>query len=415
MTFGIYFLLALAIACFFYACTVFKPKVAASLLFLKLLLGFVAIAYYTQWNNEGDLTYYHETSSRFLGSIQEGYPVMDFLAQEADPAANTTPQNRTFFFVKLLTLVYMLLGPDIWLANALFSLMAFASGIYFIRRMKNLFPSVTIPAVVTFFLWPQVGIWGGGVSKETLLIISFLIFFGAITPLFVGNRDKWWLHSAGAALALLLLAKVRFFVLLALLPCVLTFTLIYFLQKRETTKNVKWIAGAVGLLLIAGATLLFSYFDTSFRPPYFLTALMDNHAAIVANSKPEHIVQGLSQLSSGAALVGQFGVAAVAGIFGPFLWEISSMGELLIALESLLLVTLVLLKGKMWKSTLPTLLLIATLSYVFFTSGMITLSAPNYGSLSRYRLAFYPFLVLLTMYGHPLLARFPRLKSLFED
>lgn len=415
MTSGILLLLAIAVAFLFYGATVFKPKVNACLLLVKLLLGLAAITYYTQWSSEGDLTYYHETSCRFLNAIQAGYPLTDFLAQEADPSAQNTPQNRTFFFVKLLTLVYMLLGPYLWLANIFFSLFVFASGIYFIRRMKNLFPMLTVPALVAFFFWPAVGIWGGGAAKETLLIISFLIFFGAITPLFVGNRKKWWVHCTAAALALLLLAKVRFFVLLALLPCVLTFALIYFLQKNETPKNIKWIAGAVGLLLIVGVTLVFSYFDASFRPSYFLTAFMDNHAAIVANSKPEHIVTGLAQLASGAVLVGQFGLAAVAGIFGPFLWEISSVGELLMALESLLLLFLVLLKGRMWKGTQPTLLLIMTLSYVFFASGMITLSTPNYGSLSRYRLAFYPFLVLLTMYRHPLLAKFPRLKSLFED
>jgi hypothetical protein len=174
---------------------------------------------------------------------------------------------------------------------------------------------------------------------------------------------------------------------------------------------LRWTLGIAGVVLIVSLVVTFSYSDTSFNPGYVVKAFTDNHTAIVAQSMPEHVVLGLGTLWEWPQIMLQAMLGAVAGMFGPFLWEVNSTSEILLLLEPVLLLTLFFTNSGLPKR-LSVFVWLPLLAYILFTSSMITLSTPNYGSLSRYRLAFYPMLIFLASFQHPWLSKISKLKLL---
>ena len=381
---------------------------------VKLVAGLVATAYYIHVEKGGDILFYHQQASGYLGDVHAGYPFWELLGRQADPSAHSTPQARSFFFIKVLTVVYALLGNHLWLANILFSLVGFGAVVYLIKRLATVHPLAQPPLVVALLLWPSVAIWGGGLSKEALLVAAMCLLIGSAVPLMQRQWSHWIFHGLMLLLALWLLASVRMFVLLAIGPFLLGYVLLQLMERHITKPYMRWLAGLLGAVLIVLVMVLVSSLDVSLRPGYLLKAFADNHAAVVASSAPQHVVMGLGQLWEGPALGLQFLLGMLAGTLGPFPWEINSVWEALLVVEPLLLLGLFFTNGPL-SVRFPTKVWLPLLLYVLLTAGFITLSSPNYGSLSRYRLAFYPALIFLAAYRHPLLSKIRFLNGTTND
>jgi hypothetical protein len=414
MVVGVFILLIVGWACWQFARTVFGSRATLVLMSMKVAAGMVAMLYYLEVRHEGDLFYYDEKATEYLEDIRSGYSVWDFLAQEADPAAKATPQNRTFFFVKIIVVLYMMLGSSIWFSSVFLTFISFLSVVYLVKRVHLIGVDIRWPAIVIFFLWPSIAIWGSGLSKETLMLAGVSVFLGAAIPFVRGTRSNWFGHTVLLVLASFVLAKLRIFVLLSLLPFLFGAVLVKILQKHLQRLAWRWALGIAGVILIVSFVVAFSYSDTSFNPGYVVKAFADNHAAIVAQSMPEHVVLGLKTLWEWPQILLQAMLAAIAGMLGPFPWEVDSFSEILILLEPLLLLTLF-FTNTPTKARFPIFVWLPLLCYVVFIAGMITLSTPNYGSLSRYRLAFYPMLVFLACYKHPWLSKISKLELFKRD
>lgn len=397
-------LLSLAVACCLYARKVIGTARAALLLTVKVAAGVIAISYYLLVVGDGDLFLYEEKVSYYLTAIESGYPMWDFLFMEADPAGQATPQDRTLFFVKILTLLYEPLARNIWLVNVFFSLISFFSAFYFIRQCRSTMPGVLWTVIVLSFFWPTIAVWGGGLSKESLMLSCMFLFLGSVIPRLNGNAPWLSLNTVLAGIALLVLVRLRLFVMLVLLPVLLLWYLTDRLRTTNRPAATKWVAGVAGVVVVAAAAGLLAFSDYSFRPSFLVKAFQFNHAAIVASSSPENIVLGLGDLRSDWVILPQFLLAVAAGILGPFPWEVSSWWEALLMLEPVALL-LLFFTNKPGRSAISAEVWIFAIAYVVAVAGFITLSSPNYGSLSRYRLAFYPLLILLATYGHPWLSR----------
>ena len=404
MVAGTLILLALAWGCFAYAKTIWTSRQVWVFLAVKIAAGLIATAYYIHVEKGGDILFYHQQASRYLADIHAGSPFWELLSQQADPSAHSTPQARSFFFIKVLTVVYIMLGNHLWLANILFSLVGFGAVVYLIKRIAVVHPHAQPPLVLALLLWPSVAIWGGGLSKEALLLTAMCLLIGSAVPLMLRQWSQWIFHGFLLLLALWLLASVRMFVLLAISPFLLGYLLLRLMERHITKPAMRWTAGLSGAVFIALVVVLISSFDVSLRPGYVLKAFADNHAAVVASSASQHLVMGLGQLWEWPALGLQFLLAMLAGTLGPFLWEINSVWEALLVVEPFVLLVLFFTNGSL-SVRFPVKIWLPLLLYVLLTAGFITLSSPNYGSLSRYRLAFYPALVFLAAYRHPMLSK----------
>lgn len=405
---GILLVTLIAWGCASYAARVFSRRAAGLLLLVKVLVGFAAPAYYFLYEEGGDLVYYHESATHHLAEARSAGLFFDFLSEKADPAGETTPQGRTFFFVKLLTVLYWFTGGSFVLASLVFSLAGFAALIYFIRAPGPDHPEYAFPLTCIFLFWPNIAIWGSGLGKESLMLSSMLVLSAAVLRLCFAWRRSSLVDVLLLLASLFFLIKVRFFVAMLFLPCLAGYLFFYSILNRMSGLWQKILIVSAAVVLPLSIYLL-SLADANFRPGYFLQALADNHASVVAASRPAHIIGGLEELREWPGLLWQLVPATLAGLLGPFVWEINSGWEMLLFLEIAALVALAVCNRCRCPGKLPPQLLVFASIYLLAVASAITLSTPNYGTLSRYRLAWYPVFVFLLVCGHPWLTKISRL------
>jgi hypothetical protein len=96
--------------------------------------------------------------------------------------------------------------------------------------------------------------------------------------------------------------------------------------------------------------------------------------------------------------------ALFSGIFRPFIWEAQNVMQFLSSIENMAVFLLFISSFKNWKTAFSStnrLLILSLIVYVVLLCIFLTLSAPNYGTLSRYRVGFLPFFVLLLSINNP--------------
>jgi hypothetical protein len=98
--------------------------------------------------------------------------------------------------------------------------------------------------------------------------------------------------------------------------------------------------------------------------------------------------------------------ALFSGLFRPMFWEVSSIIKVLPALENTLLLVAVIaaLTGvKAYGRLSHRLLLLSVVVYVIVLCVFLTLSAPNLGTLSRYRTGYISFFTFIVLCNNPAL------------
>jgi len=105
-------------------------------------------------------------------------------------------------------------------------------------------------------------------------------------------------------------------------------------------------------------------------------------------------------------------LALFSGLFRPFFWEAQNAFQLLAAFENavLFLLTIVSIKKlkNLWLSA-DRLLIFSALAYCILLGVFLALSTPNFGTLSRYRTCFLPFLFFLVSCDNIVVNRFSTL------
>jgi hypothetical protein len=94
-------------------------------------------------------------------------------------------------------------------------------------------------------------------------------------------------------------------------------------------------------------------------------------------------------------------LAMIFGLFRPVVFESANIMQLLVGLENT--VVLVLFLMALWKSRksirVPGHHALAALIYVISLDVFLAFSTPNFGTLSRYKVGFWPFFVLFVLIG----------------
>jgi hypothetical protein len=165
--------------------------------------------------------------------------------------------------------------------------------------------------------------------------------------------------------------------------------------------NIKWFS-----LFIVGFILLSVFAITihpSFNLSYLINSIYENYTAtLIASGKIDFEFPDLKPDPLNIFL--HMPQALFIGLFRPFIWESAKNITLLFALENLvilLLFTTQLFHLFLKKQPIK-LIVFVVIFYIFIMAAFMTLISPNWGTLSRYRVCFLPFLVLLLTIGNPL-------------
>jgi len=316
--------------------------------------------------------------------------------------------SNTLFWYKLLALLNLATGGQLWLNTCYLSLGCFVGCWYLVQALARTLPATPAGAgVVAFLLWPTVGWWTNGLTKETLLVGAGAGFMALALPVLYGSGlPRRFGPAAGRLVAGLLLAwvmvRMRYYFALPLVGGVLALAVVRRATRRGWLRPAAWqqvgafllllsMAGA-GVGALGGEQLELTYFSHEVNANY--------HHGLQASPGRPHIMYA-DWDPTPLGLLRHAPLAAEQVLVRPWLGESARLRYLGAGLENALLLALVVLAvvatGQGRGGRLPVVLVGLLLVYCVLLAAFIGLSTPNLGTLHRYRAGLLPWLLLLLL------------------
>lgn len=311
-------------------------------------------------------------------------------------------QPRALFFSKLTSVFCLFTGTNYWITGLYFSFIAFVFSWYLVRIIVNQF-SIVAPAVFAFLFFPSILFWTSGIIKEALALPALFFIVGVFLKLYQRDKISLWEWTL-LPLTLWLLWNLKYYYLAVLLPVLIT------LLVLRLTPAIQLRSWPVKVLIACGIFIVPVYVVSLLHPNFYPERLFDvivtNYHAMLQLSSPGDVVIFSGLEPSTTSMLQHSPKAIATGLFRPFLWEASNMLQGIAAFENLFLLIMTLTAAYKWIKTSAVReaeLIIGTLIYCVLLSAFLTLSTPNYGTLSRYRVGFLPFFVfVISLQSHQL-------------
>ena len=389
-------------------------------LLLKLLCGVLLGLLYFHYYGGGDTVAYYKGSlilsdlARNDAAAYVRLLVFNEFSSEAFRASvpfSRLPEfTNSFFMIKLLSLLNLLTSNSYYLNSLYFSLFSFWGAAKLAAVLMRTFPKYNCAAAVAFLFFPSVVFWSSGLLKDAILFGSMCWVISLF--LMMAHRQKLpAITLVLAPIMILLFCRIKFFLALLLLPLLLLYLLVKLLAKYSRYfQNHLWqvllMAVAIVVFGLVGALVFKVYADG-----FFYINLVESYNQMVALSEGKPHIEYHTLAPTILSFAVNAPKAVFSAIYRPFVGESDQWLFVLLALENLVLLLLSLLavgaawRGKISEVRVDHLLFVAI---VLAFAVIFGLSTPNFGTLSRYRIAFLPFLVYLLLqnrYAQRLLER----------
>lgn len=372
-----------------------------------LLLGWLYSDYYAT----GD-TWHFFSDGKVIANLARNdvAAFLQLLTVNADSWSSlpgfTLTDPRALYMARIVSL-FCLTTNDTYVLIALwFALIAFASQVVLLNQLERWYPSVVVPFALAIFALPTSVFWTSGIIKETLAFSGICLIFAFLVA--VWNRESfrwWWLLLIPGCW---IIWNLKYYYLAILLPVSFVALGFKFLRWKETTSTWKTLFIWVSVLILP--LIVFSNLHPNLNWDRILDVMVLNYKAFIALSQPgdaviyPHLEPTLKSFFFYAPK------ALIASCLRPFLWEATAPLQLLSGLENLVVLMLVVVSIRFKRLEPATrILVMALLTYILLLAVLLGLSTPNFGTLVRYRIGFYPFLIALLL-CNPIFA--PALKRL---
>ncbi|RKX17018.1 MAG: hypothetical protein DRP35_11670, partial [Candidatus Zixiibacteriota bacterium] len=251
--------------CKFFKNLPFSPFVLSSVFLLKLLAGLALLWIYSHYYSDrlsSDVLKYFDDGKAIFKAFQTGH-YLDFLKMvtgihSSDPELMRYYQNTEFWFKKFN---YHLLNDNrtiirfnafalifshgsIVIHTLFMAFLSFIGGVAIFKVFYQFFKKKKYELLIAIFLIPSVIFWTSGVLKEGILMFALGIFVFSIIRLsenYINSKIILLL-----AIGLFLLSITKFYVLIALVPGIITFL---WIKKFPQFSIIKFVA--VHLFFIA--------------------------------------------------------------------------------------------------------------------------------------------------------------------
>ncbi len=377
--------------------------------FLKLAAGLALGWYYSHINPAGDAFYYVEDAYT-LGQWALQHPLA-FVKGFWQPLSTETQellifkgQPRAIFMAWIISPIALITQGNFWLVNVYLSTLAFVGIWSLAHKIANSFPQIHQAVYFSFLGYPSFVIWSSGVTKEAVFMGLCALLLTYCWPYLGSFRWKWslWVFL----IVVWVMLRLKYYNTAIILP-LLGSSLLFYRLRPQSPRPGLWIA-AIFFLLLPLVSLAHPNLDLS----QIIDTIRNNSELMAAHSSPEALIAYKEHPTALGWLLVNLPKALAVALFGPFLGDFGSIFQNLVVLEHVLLLlvavtTLWSRPGISWSSPwfLPILILVIGLGV------SLALSAPNFGTLMRYKSVYLPFWVLLLLAANPwwkrLIARLP--------
>lgn len=381
----------------------FRSLAIGSLLF-KLGMGLMLGLLYKHYYTVGDtFNYFYDgiAISRLAKTDVAGY--FQFLA--TSNAVNidvVLAEPRALLMSKIVSVFCLLTGDNYWLISLYFSLISFLGCWSFVVAVRWHMPKLFYPAVISFLLFPSFIFWSSGVIKESLAVGSLVFLAGLFLHL-------WFRKFPGIFSAVLLIPafwlcwSLKYYFAAAFLVAA-SAGLVLKLLKHRLQKHSVFVQVLVTIAVIGVPLILVSFVHPNFYYQKIWTVITDNYAQFHTVSEPGDAMIFWHMTEANPQILLNLPWAIVSGLFRPFVWEAHGALQIYASIENaiLFLVTIYsLYKFRKSQIKIDPVLLIIVLAFVLALCIFLTLSTPNFGTLSRYRSAFLPFYAMVMLSAEP--------------
>ncbi|MEK6782513.1 MAG: hypothetical protein AABY93_12455 [Bacteroidota bacterium] len=369
-------------------------------LVLKLGAGVGLGLLYKYHYSVGDTFGFFEDASKLSELFwQTPGSYLNFLVagDESDPMwtllINT--QSRSLFFVKIVSFVNLLTGDNYWISSLYFSLFSFLSAFLLFQKMATSFTGSKVAAAIAFLFFPSVVFWSSGIIKESLALAGLFMISRVYITLVTNSKPYWW-EWLLMLLSGIVVWNLKYYWFAVFMPIGMT-TLVVHLIRLRVSLNLN-----LAILMWITFFLIFCFAVTLFHPNFyienFLLVLVDNYNQFMRISPQGNIQYQLKPTWWSVILNSP--LALVSGLFRPFMWEVTNLLQLIVAIENLFIFILfvpALIHIRIIGQSTQRLLLFSIAVYILILCLFLALSTPNLGTLARYKVGFLPFLVFILL------------------
>jgi hypothetical protein len=381
-------------------------KLFVPALALKLLAGVAMGCLYIYYYKAGDTLLYFQDGSHLAKLAKEDPATyLKYILQGKENVVIAhrlvLSDPRALFMSKIVSVFCLLTFNNYWVISLYFSFLSFLAAWSLVCRIDYHYKNVGFQAVIAFLIFPSIIFWSSGIIKETL-VMAGIFYLSAVFLTFWNTGKVSFLHMMWSFLFVFLVWTLKYYVAAIFFPAILAgvaFKLIMRFGIRS-----RWIEGTIWLLVFIVPLLVVISLRPNFYPSNFLHVVLVNYEAYLVNSDPQDVIHYNNLSADWLSVLKNIPLAITSGLFRPFIWEASNPLQMLIGAENFFILLLALIAIPHVKQIFLSehrILLISLVVYVLLLCVFMSLSTPNFGTLSRYRTAYLPFFVFVISLNNP--------------
>ena len=363
-------------------------------LVFKLLMGVLLGLIYLYYYDGADTWLYFqgalELSESFgLGDTGNLSPsLMDFLNRP-----------RAMFFTRITAFLSMFGFKNYWITSIYFSIISFLFIAHFVRTIVFLFPRQKWSVIIAFFIFPSFVFWTSGIVKECLAVSGLLHFASTVLRLVQGKENESvtsveWKDILLAAIGFLLSIKLKYYFVALFLPVFGSFVLI----DKVFSNNSKRQIGFFVILMLCIYLILPQFLNWNLKYENFLNSIVLNYRTMISYSDPSNVVYFPTLEPTWSGILRSLPKAVFYGFFRPWPLDGGNFFKIYVGVENFfLLIGIILAVGGVRRITLD---VVAIITFITISAGLLTIASPNLGSLARYKVVYLPFMVMLAVNGY---------------
>ena len=374
---------------------------------VKLGAGIALGLLYTFYYRVSDTFAYFNDASHLaeIGRLSiVSYLRLVFLDHGVEDVGLVMLEPRALFLTKVTSVFSLLTFDNYWAISLYYSAISFSAAWYLVLVIRRHIPSVSFAAVVSFLFMPSVVFWTSGLLKESLAMAAFFFLSAIFLKIWFRHPIGWW-QILLALLSLWIFWNLKYYyagVFAAVAGTSVIFRTVVPVRIHQSAgmQGVVWL----GILIVP--VVVVSFLHPNFNLERISAVIVSNNEVYNILSDAGEYVRFESLKAEPSSLLRNAPLALLSGLFRPFIWEASTILQFLQGFENALLLMLfvaAMLRSGRYIRSPHRLLILSAVAFIVITAVFITMSAPNFGTLSRYRVGYICFFAFMVLCENPIL------------
>ncbi|MDH5397329.1 MAG: hypothetical protein OEX02_04240 [Cyclobacteriaceae bacterium] len=378
---------------------------------LKFLSGIIIGLVYIEYYKAGDTLLYYEDAKvlrefffhspkKFIQFIIANHHLSDL------DLSYGYSSPRALLFSKITGIILLFSGDNYYVCSLYFSLFSFSGMAWLVIALSKVIPGARIYAIIAFLFFPSVVFWTSGIIKESIAVGALAFFLGITLPWAFSISKLNTLKAVGALLSFVILWKLKYYYAGLLFPLLFSTVLLLKVPVFNNILTSSLKSTIVWLTLISITFFVITMTKINFNLTYLPQVIIENHDAFIAKSSPNDYVKFDNLTADWEGISRNTPLALISGLFRPNISDIEFSPKIFACLENFLLLLLMVFNLKnivpLWKSKFW-LTGLSAISYIMLLAVFLSLSTPNFGTLTRYKAGFLFLFVFLVLYKNPVL------------